>query len=534
MRISRRELIKTGLAAGAAVSIPSILKAQAAPLEATTVRMVNYSILQSFDPIFNWDGVTQDHGLAIYDTLFAPDSKMRPQPQMVDKWSVSDDRKTYTFELRDGLKWHDDTPVTAADCIASIRRWGKQSVGGQLLMERVKDISKKDDKTFVIILNEPLGILIDILASPLYLYIMRERDAEVPPNEQVTGNIGSGPFEFNHSLAKPGVSFTYDRNKRYVPRKELADGLAGGKVVRVDRIIWENIRDDQTAVAALQSGEIDFMRSPPIDLLPVIESDPELSLDVLDPSGEVMYLRMNCLQKPFNNVKARQALLHLVDQEAFLQMAFVDPKYYRTMTSLFGNGTLYTNDENIGWFKKGGDQEKARQLLKESGYSGEPVIILQPTDWVQGSSVSELLAAALLKIGVNAELAASDWAGVAARREKKGPVEEGGWSIFCTTESNSTRANPHVNVTMAANGEKAWYGWPKFDEYEALRAKWPMIETIEERQALARRMQKTYWDEVGTVLLGQFFQPIARRRSLTDLIGMPEVLPLWNVRKVVA
>ncbi|MER8855900.1 ABC transporter substrate-binding protein [Mesorhizobium australicum] len=534
MTISRRDLIKTGLAAGAAASVPSILRAQAAPIAAGEVRMVKSTFLQSFDPFINTSYVTQDHALAIYDTLFAPDSKLLPQPQMVGKWGISEDKMTYLFELRDGLGWHDGTPVTAADCVASVRRWSQNAVAGQLLMERVKDISKKDDKTFAIVLKEPLGILIEILASSGYLYIMREQDANLPATEQAAANIGSGPFKFNKAFAKPGASFTYDRNEKYVPRKEPSDGLAGGKIVKVDRVIWENISDPQTAIASLQAGEIDLFEVPPTDLLPSIESDPNLVLEVLNPSGEDMYLRMNCLQKPFNNVKARQAMLYLINQEAFMQAAIGNPKYFKTITSWFGNNTPYTNEENTGWFKKGGDPDKAKQLFSEAGYSGEPVVILQPTDWAPGSNASQLLAAALRKIGVNAELASSDWAGVAARRGKKGPVEEDGWSIFCSSESDSSHANPHTNVAMAANGDKAWYGWPKFDEYEALRAKWTDVDTLEQRQELARKMQKAYWDNVGTVLLGQFFQPIARRKSLTGLISMPEVVPMWNMQKASA
>ncbi|MER9128098.1 ABC transporter substrate-binding protein, partial [Mesorhizobium sp. M0959] len=333
MTISRRELIKTGLAAGAAVSVPSILRAQAAPIAEGEVRMVKDSFLQSFDPFTNTSYVTQDHALAIYDTLFAPDSKLLPQPQMVGKWGISEDKKTYSFELRDGLGWHDGTPVTAADCVASVRRWSQNAVAGQLLMDRVKDISKKDDKTFAIVLKQPLGILIEILASSGYLYIMREQDANLPVTEQVAANIGSGPFKFNKALAKPGASFTYDRNEKYVPRSEPSDGLAGGKIVKVDRVIWENISDPQTAIASLQAGEIDFFQLPPTDLLPSIESDPNLVLEVLNPSGEDMYLRMNCLQKPFNNVKARQAMLYLIDQEAFMQAAIGNPKYFKTITS---------------------------------------------------------------------------------------------------------------------------------------------------------------------------------------------------------
>ncbi|WP_352764230.1 ABC transporter substrate-binding protein [Mesorhizobium sp. M0189] len=148
-----------------------------------------------------------------------------------------------------------------------------------------------------------------------------------------------------------------------------------------------------------------------------------LALEVLGPSGQDFYWRMNCLQKPFNNVKACQALLHLVDQEAFMRVVVGNPDYFKTITSWFGNNTPYTNDENTGWFKKGGDPEKAKQF-QESGYSGETVVILQPTDWGQGRDASQFLAAELRKIGVNAELAASDWGGVAARREKRFPSKK--------------------------------------------------------------------------------------------------------------
>ncbi|WP_245266874.1 ABC transporter substrate-binding protein, partial [Mesorhizobium sp. LNHC252B00] len=146
MRISRRDVIRAGLAAGTAASMPSILRAQTTLTDASAVRMVKTLELGVVDPYFSGAGSTVDHALAIYDSLFSLDSKLLPQPQMVGKWGVSDDKKTYTFELRDGLGWHDGTSVTAADCVASIRRW-TQTSSGQLLMERTKDISKKDDKT---------------------------------------------------------------------------------------------------------------------------------------------------------------------------------------------------------------------------------------------------------------------------------------------------------------------------------------------------------------------------------------------------
>ncbi|TJV47283.1 MAG: ABC transporter substrate-binding protein, partial [Mesorhizobium sp.] len=148
MTISRRSLIKTGLAAGTALSIPYVLRARAAGGAPQTVHMVRDGDLQVFDPIISTYGITANHGAAVYDTLFSLDSKLTPQPQMVGNWGLSQDKRTYTFALRDGLSWHDGTPVTAGDCVASIRRWTETASGGQLIKALATDISKKDDKTF--------------------------------------------------------------------------------------------------------------------------------------------------------------------------------------------------------------------------------------------------------------------------------------------------------------------------------------------------------------------------------------------------
>ncbi|RWD41512.1 ABC transporter substrate-binding protein [Mesorhizobium sp.] len=532
MTITRRELIKAGVAAGTALSMPTIVRAQTSPSDARTVRWVTFNV--QYDPIVSLDAT--QHALAIYDTLFAQDLKGLPQPQMVGKWSVSNDKKTYTFELRDGLAFHDGSPVTAADCVASIRRWGQVDAGGKMIMERAKDISKRDDKTFAITLNEPWPLLIPLLASfsGYYLAIMREKDANRPATEQVISNIGSGPFKFNNALAQPGVSFTYDRNEQYIPRQEPADGYAGGKVVKVDRAVWQVISDEQTAFAALQAGEVDFVKEPASDLYPLIESDPNLALETVNESGSDFYVRLNWLQPPFNNVKARQAMLHLIDQEAFMIAAGFNAKYINPVTSIFGRNTIYTNDENTGWYKKGGNPEKAEQLFQEAGYKGETVLILQPTDWAPASKAAEYLAFTLRKIGVNAELAPSDWdAAVKRAEENRGSVKDGGWSVFLGSWTDAKFGDPLSTPLLRANGEDAFVGWPKNDEYEALRVKWGEVETVEERQALARKMQRLAWDFVGTVWLGHCFSPIARRKSLTGLVHVSTVfLPMWNMQKV--
>ncbi|WP_246776939.1 ABC transporter substrate-binding protein [Microvirga sp. VF16] len=490
--------------------------------------------IQIFDPVLSTSTSSQNHAMAIYDTLFALDANLVPQPQMVGSWGVSEDKKTYTFELRDGLSWHDGTPVTAADCVASIRRWGQTVSKGQLLLERASHISATSGKSFTIALKEPLGLVLDILASPGQpLFMMREQDAILPATEQVTTNIGSGPFKFNAALTRPGARFVYDRNEAYVPRDEPASGYAGGKIVRVKQAIWENIKDPQTALAALQAGEVDFWLQPVADLFSVIESNPNLVLDAMGRNGSDWFARINCLQPPFDNVKMRQALLHLIDQNAFLGLLSPNRTFGRAVTSMFGVGSNYSNDINTEWFKNGGNFEAAKKLIAEAGYANEKVVILDPTDWPEGDLASQLLASVLRKAGINAELAPMTWGELSKRRAKKGPINEGGWSIFITSGTDFTMGDPLGPSAFRLNGEKAWYGWPQDDKYEALRAKWPDVETQEKRMELAREMQRIWWDYVPQVFLCQTTAPSARNKSLVDMINSPAPeVAMWNMRKV--
>ncbi|HEX2116635.1 MAG TPA: ABC transporter substrate-binding protein, partial [Alphaproteobacteria bacterium] len=418
MSTSRRTILKGGVAAAALAGAPSIVRAQARPAAGKTVRAVLHGDLRSFDPIWTTANVTAYHGAMIYDTLFGIDAQQNPKPQMVDKWQLSEDKKTYTFQLRDGLKFSDGTPVTSADVVASVRRWAVRDGAGQHLMQRVTDLSAKDDKTFELKLKQPYGLTLDVFAktsTPL-CWIMRKKEAETDPNQQIAEFIGSGPFTFNQAETKPGNRYVYDKNPNYVPRNEPPSGIAGGKVVKLDRVIFENIGDEQTAMAALQSGEIDFYEVPPIDLLPQLESDPNIKLQVLSELGNVGWLRVNYLHPPFNNVKARQAMLYLINQEDFMKATFGNPKYYKTCGSLFTCGSPMENDANTDWFKGKQNLAKAKQLFAESGYDGRPVYVMQATNIAFMNNSAQLVAQLLRQIGVNVRLEASDWGSVVTRR----------------------------------------------------------------------------------------------------------------------
>jgi peptide/nickel transport system substrate-binding protein len=313
-----------------------------APAQAeTTLRVVMHSDLKLLDPVWSGGYITRNHGYMIYDTLFATDAKGEIRPQMVDRYDVSADKLTYTMTLRDGLLWHDGKPVTAEDCVASIKRWGARDSFGQKLMTFVKDLVVVNARTFRIVLSEPTGLVLPALGKPsVYVpFMMPKRVADTSSNEQISDYTGSGPFVFKRDEWKAGDKVVYVKFDKYRPRPEPPSGLAGGKVAKVDRVEWRAIADHQTAINALLAGEIDMIESPPHDLLPVLKADRNVKLVDTSSLGLQYAFRFNTLHPPFDNVKIRQALWYAFNQEDFLKATIGDPTYYRTCKALFVCGT---------------------------------------------------------------------------------------------------------------------------------------------------------------------------------------------------
>jgi len=251
------------------------LPAQAAGTK--TITAVMHSDLRVTDPIITTAYITRDHGYMVYDTLLATDSNFKIQPQMAD-YKVSDDKLTYTFTLRDGLKWHDGAPVTAADCVASLRRWGARDALGKMLLADTASLEATDARTFKFALKEPFPLMLDVLGKPNapLPVMMPARIAATPPDQRIPEPIGSGPFRFVKSEWRPGDTMVLERNPDYVPRKEAPDFLAGGKNVKIDRLTLRAIRDQSTGANALIAGEIEYMQYLPFDMLPVLEAEKSL------------------------------------------------------------------------------------------------------------------------------------------------------------------------------------------------------------------------------------------------------------------
>jgi peptide/nickel transport system substrate-binding protein len=495
-----------------------------------TIKAVMTTPARILDPIFTTAYAARNHGYMVFDTLFAVDEKFEVQPQMVKEWSVSDDKLTYTFTLRDGLKFHDGAPVTSEDCIASIRRWGAKDGMGQKLLDFTKDLAAVNDKTFKLVLKEPYGLVLQSLGKPSsnVPFMMPKRLALTDPNSQIPDQIGSGPFKFVAEEFRPDTKIVYVKNPDYIPRAEPPSWGAGAKIVKVDRVEHLNITDAQTISNALINGEIDFAEGPAIDLLPVLSKDPKIKVEILKLLGSIGMVRMNQLLPPFNNPKIRQAVLHAVSQEDYLEAQIGNVEYFKPCWAMFICGTPL--ETNAGAPAKP-DLELAKKLLKEGGYDGTPVVVMQPTDIGILAPLAPVTVQAMRAIGMKVDMQSMDWQTLVGRRAKQDPVAQGGWNMFHTTWVNADMLTPVQNLGVNARGKTGgWFGWPEDSEVEALRDQFVRATDPAKQKEIATAIQKKAYEDVMWIPTGIYYEPTAYRTNLTGVLKSP-FPAFWNIDK---
>ncbi len=495
------------------------------------LRVNMHSDLKIVDPIWTTAYMSRNYGYMVYDTLFAMNTKGEVLPQMVDTYNVSEDGLTYDFTLRDGLLFHDDQPVTSADVVASIGRWGAKDAMGQKMMSFVAEMTATDDKTFQFKLNEPTGLIIQALGKPSsnVPFIMPARIAATPPGEQITEYVGSGPYVFLKDEWKPGNKAEFAKFENYVPRDEPADGLAGGKNVYVDKVVWVVIRDQQTKMNALSKGEIDVIESPAHDLLPLMEQDPNIQLVDLNPFGNQYTFRFNQLHPPFDDPKVRQALLYAFDQEEFLLAAIGDEKYFKLCKAMFICGTPIASE--MGFEDKlEGNLKKAKELIAESSYDGTPLILMHPTDLAVLEPLPPVAKDFMEKIGLKVDMQAMDWQTLVGRRNKKEAPADGGWNAFITSWNSVDNASPLTTPFLNAACDQALFGWPCDDKIQELRDEFAREPDAGKQLSIVENLQNRVSEAPTHVHLGQWYQPTAMGKNISGAPVSP-VVAFWGYKK---
>jgi peptide/nickel transport system substrate-binding protein len=376
-------------------------------------------------------------------------------------------------------------------------------------------------------------MLIDALAKPAAVvpFMMPERLARTDPFQQVTEMVGSGPYRFVADEYVSGSRAVYAKFDGYVPRQEPPSRTAGGKVAHIERFEWNIIPDSATTAAALQSGEIDWWEQVNADLVPLLRRARGVQMEVSNTLGYIGVARFNTLHPPFDNPRLRRVLLSAINQEDYLRsVTGNDPEAFRTCHSMWPCGTPYESQTGAAPLGGPRDLGRVRTMIREAGYTGQKIVIINPTDFPTIGPFGQITADLLQRLGMNVELVETDWGSVVQRRASKEAPERGGWNIFHTWWPSVSIINPAVNATLRGLGDGGWFGWYRNDRVESLAAEWLQAESAAEQKRLADEIQQESFENAPILPLGQFFIRTAYRTGLTGLVKGTSPYH-WNIRR---
>ncbi|MDQ0340984.1 peptide/nickel transport system substrate-binding protein [Caldalkalibacillus uzonensis] len=469
----------------------------------------------TLDPTVTTAGATKDMARQIYEALLTLNENWEVTPQLAESYEVSENGKIYIFKLRQGIKFHNGDEMTADDVVASMEKWTDNSSLTQSILNGA-EWKKVDDYTVELHLEKPSALVPFSLADQNQLAaIMPQEVAESAGPIGATEYIGTGPFKFVEWKQDQYIHFT--RFEDYQPVSEPASGLAGEKLALVDDVYWHIVPDESTRNAGLISGQYDVVVGVSYDAIEQIENTQGLSVDIY-PYGFQM-LVFNKKQGLFSDVKARQAVNYALDKEMVLRSSFGDERFYTLEPSLF-------RPEQTDWYSDAGkelynpkDLDKAKQLLEETGYNGEEIIILTSRDYAYQYNAAVATQQLLQEIGINAKLDVYDWGTLLELRSAPEV-----WDIFFT--GWDTSVIPHQYGFLDSKAE--WPGWTNSPKIDGLLSDIESAESQEEAKALYAQLQQELWEYLPIINVGTYskINGISEKvKGFRDFIG-PVV---WNV-----
>jgi len=361
--------------------------------------------------------------------------------------------------------------------------------------------------------------------------VMPERMARTPASQQVTEFVGSGPFRFLPDEWVSGARAAYAKFDGYMPRSEPPQWFSGGKVVHFDRVEWIIQPDPATAAAALQTGEVDWVEQPLIDLVGSLKAMPGVQAASYDRLGVLAMVVVNHLHPPFDNPAILQAIISATDQNDYVGAVVGDQADLGVVpAAFFVEGSPLANRAGIEALTAPRSIDAARAAIQKAGYKGERIALMAPSDQASLMVVAQVTQALWAKLGLNVDFQVMDWGTLVSRRVKQDSPQQGGWNAFCTSWAGLAVTNPGSSFPLQAIGRKGWLGWYSNPKMVALHDRWFEAPDLAAQKAVCEDMQREAFANPPFLPLGQWKQPWAFRTTLKNFVRCGNVL-FWGVER---
>ena len=501
------------------------------------LKIVSSGGIATLDSDFSGAYSSAAPGMHIHESLFKYDADFVSRPELTKSWTISPDGKTYTFEILQHdfhtTSTFEGRPLVADDLVESLHRWAKKHSGGKSLKEfgyGDKDadivVEKLNDYEIRLPLKNAYSPFISHLGAIRgALQIWPQEIAALDPNLDVGADniVGSGPYKL--ALWEPGFRVTLERHETYAPRNEPHSNFAGAQTPYMDRLIFLEVPDAQTKIAGLKTGEWDIIDSGPPDAIDELIADPNINL-ALNVPGSMSNIAFNGASKVLKETKVRQAIQAAIDAEGMIQS--LGPKNTWSLCSAFFHCETplarTTGDEKYNV----GDIELAKQLLAESSYNGEEIIMLSPTDLASITPLGFVLKPLLEEIGFNVKAPTIDWStevGILFGGEEK-------WADWDIVPMGFGFYGLHDPITDGFAAGSSFINYEN-DTLKELRQKWATTLDPEERDEIVDQMQLEFYRDPPFVILGMYHAIHPYRtyvKGFTATRGMPSHTNVWIER----
>lgn len=485
--------------------LPSPMAAQA---RRGTLRYAHYAEPPTLDAHWSTAAIVGDITRFTSEGLFTLNSRSEPRPLLVESWKISPDRKTYTFVLRREIPFHNGRELTADDVVASLARWGRIAVQGREIFAQVSSLTATDRYTVLLELREPNTLVPAALANPGQWAVIYPKEViDEAGTGMIRRPVGTGPYRLVEHI--PDRHIRLERFDRYRPRAEPADGLAGARPARFDTILVLPVPDPAVRIAGVQKGEYDFAHAIPPDEYTRLRQDSRVATYV-EPSASWLIGQFNKRTGVLTNKRLRHAILAALDMEKIMSGAFGPRALWRLDPSLMPREHYMWTDAGKEFYDQK-NLQRARQLLAEAGYRGEPIRWLTSPERPTYYDATQIAKAQLESAGLKVDLVVVDWATLLSRR-----THAELWDLF-TTGMLAPLTEPTFLLAVLPN----WPGWYESREMSGFLTLLRRQSDPKVRLDLWRRAQTLYWEDAVAIKFGDFFVLHLHRRALKGITGSP-------------